>query len=343
MLTAAAPDRDGAAPARGARRRPLIAANGRGAEVPPRSPLPPRHGLQAAWVRTPDRDAEAPWATLRDFLVARLGPLGAAGVDRQLAAGGFVDQAGMPWRGDEAYRPNTFVWFHRELRDEPEVPFEVGIVHHDERVVIADKPPFLSTIPRGRHVQQSLVVRLRNSLGLPELGPAHRLDRLTAGLVLLTTERRWRATYQGLFERREVTKTYRAIAAYDPGLVLPRRLGGHIVKRRGNLQAELIAGADDNAETWLELLEHRGRWADYRLIPRTGRTHQLRVQLNRLGVPIVGDPLYPEVLDTSIDDFSTPLQLLAETLAFTDPVSGDLRRFRSGRALTWPADTADGA
>lgn len=273
---------------------------------------------------------------MADFLVDRLGPLGAAGVARQLDAGGFVDQSGTPWRGDEAYRPNTFVWFHRELQDEPEVPFSIGIVYRDERIVIADKPPFLATIPRGRHVVQSLVVRLRNTLGLPELGPAHRLDRLTAGLVLLTTERRWRAAYQGLFESREVTKTYRAIAAYDPELMLPRRLGGHIVKRRGNLQAELIAGAEDNAETWLELVGRHGEWADYRLTPRTGRTHQLRVQLSRLGLPIAGDPLYPEILDTSIDDFSTPLRLLAETLQFSDPLSGEVRLFRSRQTLAWP-------
>lgn len=173
---------------------------------------------------------------MRDFLIARLGPLGADGVDRQLAAGGFVAADGRPWSGDEPYQANTFVWFHRELRDEPLVPFAEEILHRDERIVVADKPHFLSTIPRGRHVVQSLVVRLRTRLGLPELGPAHRLDRLTAGVVLLTTEPRWRATYQGLFEQRAVHKTYRAIAPFDPELTVPRRLGGHIVKRRGVLQ-----------------------------------------------------------------------------------------------------------
>lgn len=289
-------------------------------------------------MRTPDRDpaAPSPWVTMRDFLVARLGPLGADGVDRQLSAGGFVDASGAPWRGDEPYRPNTFVWFHRELRAEPVVPFTEEVLHRDERIVVADKPHFLSTIPRGRHVLQSLVVRLRTALGLPELGPAHRLDRLTAGVVLLTTEPRWRGAYQSLFERREVRKTYRAIAGFDPGLDLPRRLGGHIVKRRGAWQAELVAGAPDNASTWLELVEARGDWADYRLTPETGRTHQLRVQLNALGLPILGDPLYPDVLDVSVDDFTTPLRLVAESLAFTDPIDGRERRFVSRRQLGWP-------
>ncbi len=309
--------------------------------MPPKSPLPPRHGLQAAWVRTPDRvpGVEPGWATMRDFLVSRLGPLGADGVDRQLASGGFVDAEGHAWAGSEAYRPNVFVWFHRELRAEPEVPFREEILYADERIVVADKPHFLSTIPRGRHVVQSLVVRLRNRLDLPELGPAHRLDRLTAGVVLLTTEARWRGAYQSLFEHRAVTKTYRAIAPFDPGLALPRRLGGHIVKRRGSLQAELVAGAPDNAETWLELVERRDAWADYRLTPRTGRTHQLRVQLNALGLPILGDPLYPDVLDVSVDDFGVPLRLLAESLEFVDPIDGRVRRFASQRELDWPGDT----
>lgn len=274
---------------------------------------------------------------MRDFLVARLGPLGAPGVDRQLARGGFVDERGLPWGGDEAYRPNAFVWFHRELRDEPEVPFSEEILHADDRIVVADKPHFLATIPRGRHVVQSLVVRLRNRLGLPELGPAHRLDRLTAGVVLLTTEARWRGPYQTLFENRAVTKTYRAIARFDERLALPRRLGGHIVKRRGVLQAELVAGAPDNADTWLELVERRGDWAEYRLTPQTGRTHQLRVQLNSLALPILGDPLYPDVLDVSVDDFRVPLRLLAESLEFVDPVAGGVRRFVSPRTLGWPA------
>lgn len=308
------------------------------AELPPRRPLPPRHGLDPAWVRTPDRDprAPSPWATMRDFLVERLAPLGIDGVERKLAEGGFVDDTGEPWTGDEAYRPHTFVWFHRELQDEREVPWQESIVYRDDRIVIADKPHFLATTPRGRHVVQSLVVRLRTRMGLPELGAAHRLDRLTAGLVLLTTERRWRAPYQMLFDHRRIIKTYRAIASFDPGLALPRILGGHIVKRRDRLQAEILPDAPDNAHTLMGLVDHRGSWAEYVLMPSTGRTHQLRVQLNALGLPIVGDPLYPEIQAVSIDDFSTPLRLLADTLAFRDPVDGESRCFRSHRRLAWP-------
>ncbi len=88
-----------------------------------------------------------------------------------------------------------------------------------------------------------------------------------------------------------------------------------------------------NAETLVELESRAGDLAVYRLTPRTGRTHQLRLHLHGLGIPIVGDPLYPVVRETSVDDFTRPLQLLAAELAFTDPVDGTARRFVSRRRL----------
>lgn len=302
--------------------------------VPPRSPLPRRHGLQAAWIRTPDADRPAPWTTLRAFLLDRLNA--EAPVDAMLAAGRFVFGDGTPLTGTEAYAPHTFVWFHRDLREEPVVPFEVRVLYRDERIVVVDKPHFLSSIPRGRHVLQSVVVRMRNALDLPELSPAHRLDRLTAGVLLLTTERRWRAPYQQVFEHRLARKTYTALAPVRPDLVLPVEVRNHVHKRRGVWQADVLADREPNTRTRVELLESRGAYGLYRLTPTTGKTHQLRVHLNGLGIPIVGDPLYPEVLDVDVDDFSTPLELVARTLAFPDPVSGEERTFTSEVDHTWP-------
>lgn len=236
-------------------------------------------------------------------------------------------------RTDDPYRPHTFVWFHRDLREEAPVPGQVHVVHRDERIVVVDKPPFLSTIPRGRHVQQSVVVRMRAELGLPELSPLHRLDRVTSGLLMLATERRWRGAYQSMFERRAVTKTYRAVAPWRADLTLPVTVRDHLRKVRGRLQAEVVPGAPVNAETRVEVESRLGETAIYRLSPRTGRTHQLRVHLHGLGIPIVGDPLYPDVLDVDVDDFSRPLQLLASEVAFTDPVDGSARHFVSHRRL----------
>ncbi|AKT51865.1 pseudouridine synthase [Arsenicicoccus sp. oral taxon 190] len=303
--------------------------------MPPRSPLPPRHGLQSAWVRTPDRGPGPPlWATMREWLRHKLPD--EVPVESMLAAGRFVDDHGRAWTGDEPYRPHTFVWFHRDLREEPPVPGELTILHQDERLVVVDKPHFLSTIPRGRHVTESVVVKARQLLHLPELGPAHRLDRLTAGVLVLTTERRWRAPYQRMFEQRVPVKTYEAIAGCRPDLPLPTVRRSHIVKERGVLTAHEVPGRPPNAETLVELLEARGGLAAYRLRPRTGRTHQLRLHLSALGIPIVGDPLYPTVLPDAVDDFTEPLRLLARTLEFVDPVDGHERRFDSRRELAWP-------
>jgi len=199
-------------------------------------------------------------------------------------------------------------------------------VAETEDYAVVDKPPFLATMPRGRHVAQTALVRLRRELDLPELSPAHRLDRLTAGVLLFTTRREVRGAYQALFSRGLVRKTYLARAAVDPALVLPRVVRSRIVKRRGHLQAVCEPGAP-NAET---LVEHISDGL-YRLTPRTGRTHQLRLHIASLGIPIEGDPLYPNVIDVPADDFGTPLRLLAQRMEFDDPVTGVRREFVSRR------------
>jgi tRNA pseudouridine32 synthase/23S rRNA pseudouridine746 synthase len=250
-----------------------------------------------------------------------------------LAEERFVYDDRRPVLDEDPYLPHTFVWFHRDLRDEASVPGELTIVHRDERIIVVDKPPFLSTIPRGQHVQQSVVVRLRHELGLPELSTLHRLDRVTSGLLLLATERRWRGPYQVMFEHGTVRKTYRALAAYRDDLALPVTVRNHIHKTRGEWQAEVVPGGPVNAETLIELESRMGDLAVYRLTPRTGRTHQLRLHLHGLGIPIEGDPLYPVVRETAIDDFSRPLQLLASELEFVDPVDGTARTFVSSRTL----------
>lgn len=254
-------------------------------------------------------------------------------VPGMLAQGRFVHDDGRPVREDDPYAQQLFVWFHRDLRDEPQVPGEIHVVHRDERLVVVDKPPFLSTIPRGGHVMQSVVVRLRADLGLPELSPLHRLDRVTSGLLMLATESTWRGPYQTAFERRAVDKTYRALAPLRADLELPVVVRNHLHKERGTWCAEVVPGAPVNAETLVELEREVGGQGVYRLTPRTGRTHQLRMHLLGLGIPIVADPLYPVVQDVAVDDFRRPLQLLAAEVAFTDPVDGQDRHFRSVRSL----------
>ncbi|WAJ46321.1 pseudouridine synthase [Mycobacterium sp. Aquia_216] len=280
------------------------------------APLPVRDGLGPARVRLQGG------AVLAE-LTARFGEQARAKVQ----AGEVVDADGVVIDEASVLPAGASVYLYRDLPDEVRVPFDIPVLYRDDDIVVVDKPHFLATMPRGSHVAQTALVRLRRDLGLPQLSPAHRLDRLTAGVLLFTTRREVRGAYQTLFARGEVRKTYLARAAVDPDLVLPRLVQSRIIKYRSHLQAVCEPGVP-NAETLVELLSPDGL---YRLTPRTGRTHQLRVHMASLGLPIIGDPLYPKVIEVPADDFSTPLRLLAQRIEFDDPLTGSRRTFVSTR------------
>lgn len=306
---------------------------------PPPPPLPQRDGVDPVRLRLPHGGT---WATVRDHLVARLA-VAPGVVDALLAEGGIVDADGRPVPPDAPYEPGMYVWFHRELPPEEPVPFPVGVVYRDEHIVVADKPHFLATTPRGSHVTETALARLRRELELPTLTAAHRLDRLTAGVLLFTVRPEERGAYQSLFRDRRVAKEYEAVAPYDPELDLPRTVRSRIVKER-SVPAAYETEGEPNAVSRVELLEHRDGLARYRLAPRTGQTHQLRVHMSALGVPLLGDPLYPVVTGpVPPGDFRRPLQLLARSLEFTDPVTGLAHRFVSRRVLEAWSSYADWA
>jgi tRNA pseudouridine32 synthase/23S rRNA pseudouridine746 synthase len=273
---------------------------------------------------------------MRDHLVERLPRVDPARIDAMLLEQRIVGRHG-PIAPDAPFVPEEFLWFHRDLPDEAPVPFEIGIVHRDDDLIVVDKPHFLATIPRGSHILETALVRLRRELDLPALSAAHRLDRPTAGLLMFVVRRERRGAYQTLFRDRLVRKTYEAVARHDPDLALPRTVQSRIVKERGVIRAYEEPGPV-NAITHVELLACRrdeigGELARYRLVPETGRTHQLRVHMNGLGVPILGDDFFPELTEKPLDDFRRPLQLLASTLEFRDPFSGTMRRFTTRREL----------
>jgi tRNA pseudouridine32 synthase / 23S rRNA pseudouridine746 synthase len=286
------------------------------------APLPVRDGLGPARVRLRG-------GVVVDEFRDRWGPEAVA----KVLAGEVVLPDGTVVSETTALRAGAHVYFYRALRDEVAVPFDIPVLYRDDDIVVVDKPHFLATMPRGSHVAQTATVRLRRELDLPELSPAHRLDRLTAGVLLFTTRREVRGAYQTLFSRGLVRKMYLARATVNPDLDLPMVLRSRIVKRRGQLQAVEEPG-EPNAETLAELVGD----GVYRLTPRTGRTHQLRVQMASLGLPIINDPLYPNVIDVAPEDFSRPLQLLAHSIEFVDPVSGCRREFVSRRTLALRPD-----
>ena len=175
-----------------------------------------------------------------------------------LAAGEFVDAEGAPVGADAPFVPRSVVWAHRDLPDEAPLPSDVSVLHRDERLVVVDKPHHMATMPRGSHVVQSALARARVLTGLPRLAPAHRLDRPTAGVLMLTTEQRWRGAYQQVFARGLARKTYLAVARVRPDLELPLVRRTHLVKEHGTHQAREVPGAPPNAETLVELVDAAG-------------------------------------------------------------------------------------
>ncbi|WP_197374238.1 pseudouridine synthase [Mycolicibacterium baixiangningiae] len=280
-------------------------------------PLPVRDGLGPARVRLRGG------AVLVE-LASRFGESVAA----KVFEGGVLTADGTVVGPGTVLPPGAHVFLYRDLPQEIPVPFEMPVLYRDDHIVVVDKPHFLATMPRGRHVAETAVVRLRRALDLPELSPAHRLDRLTAGVLLFTVRREVRGAYQTMFADGAVAKVYLARSAGHAAVALPAVVRSRIIKERGRLQAFEEPG-EPNAET---LVEHVG--ADlYRLTPHTGRTHQLRVHMAGLGLPLRNDPLYPDVLDVAPDDFTRPLQLLAHSMEFDDPLTGAARRFVSERTL----------
>lgn len=266
--------------------------------------------------------------SMLDFLAQRLPVVDRAGWQDRMQAGDVVDERGVPVEPDRPFEPGLRLYYYRHLADEPEIPFIETVLHHDEHLLVADKPHFMPVTPSGRYLQQTLLVRLKRRLGLPELSPLHRIDRDTAGLVLFSVQQRTRGAYQALFRDRTITKYYEAVAPWRADIAFPREHASRMEESPQFFRMHEVPGTP-NSHTHMEVLQHAGAWALYRLSPITGKRHQLRVHMAALGLPLWGDGFYPEVHDMPEGDYSRPLQLLARSLEFTDPLTGDARRFES--------------
>lgn len=293
--------------------------------------LPTRNGVGPSVVGLP-KDDQSQWRTITDFLIDRFPAIPRATWLQRMANGDVEDEFGKPVTPERPYQGHIRVYYYRDLAVEERIPFDEVILHQDEHLIVVDKPHFLPVTPSGKYLQETVLVRLKRKLGLDDLVPIHRIDRDTAGLVLFSVQPATRDAYQALFRDRAVHKTYEAIAPWHPELTFPLTRESRIVEDksegRGFMTQTEVEGFP-NALTHIQVLEIKENLAHYKLKPVTGKRHQLRVHMHALGIPIQGDGIYPVLTPEGQIDYDNPLQLLAKSIEWVDPITGKVRRFES--------------
>ncbi len=274
-------------------------------------------------------------ATILDYLYLRFPHLAPTVLAERVREGKIFLADNTVITMDTPYQYGITVFYYRESAQEPHIPFQERIIFQNRDILVADKPHYLPVTPAGAYVEQCLLSRLQKQTGLGELSPLHRLDMGTAGIVLFSLRKETRHLYHRLFATGEMVKQYLAIAH------LPHTISGEewlvsnrIVTGEPWFRMKIVTGAV-NAITRIRLQECRDNRGLFYLLPHSGKKHQLRLHLASLGCPIVNDPLYPEVRDYLLQDYTKPLQLLAARLSFLDPLTKEAMEFETGYKLQW--------
>lgn len=272
-----------------------------------------------------------PWPTVLEALCARFDRIGRTTWLDRFARGRVLDTDGRPLTIEDPCRIGMEVHYYREVVEQVSQAETETLLHVDTDLVVVDKPHFVAVVPSGLYVRDTLLARLVRRLGNPELAPLHRLDRLTAGVVMFSARRATRGIYQSLFRERAIEKEYEALAAPLEQIAFPCSRESRIERGEPFFRMRECDG-EANSFTDIDVLARSSTTWRYSLRPITGRKHQLRLHMAALGAPILGDPLYPH-LRRGDDMLDQPLKLLARSLRFADPVDGRIRRFRSERDL----------
>lgn len=204
----------------------------------------------------------------------------------------------------------------------PQDPLDV--IHEDAELIVVNKPAGLLSVPgRGEHLADCLLSRVQAAF--PGALLVHRLDRDTSGVMVFAQTPHAQRNLGRQFEERKTRKTYVA------------RLWGKLEPKTGTVDLPLIVDwpnrprqmvcheTGKSAVTDWRVLRYEGDTTRVRLLPRTGRSHQLRVHCQALGHPILGDPFYAT---GPARDFSR-LMLHSEELRLKHPESGRSMTFRA--------------
>lgn len=279
------------------------------------------------------------WLTVFDFLVNKFKGIDKSIWQERITKGKVHWQDGSLIRLETAYQPQAAVYYYREVPKEPTIPFQHKILYQDEHILIADKPHFLPVTPGGIYVNECLQHRLRKETNIDELQTLHRLDRETAGLVMFSTNPDSRADYHALFSEKNISKSYQAIAETSNTLQLESQqweIKNRMRKAKPSFLMQIDHSAEQsnfNAHSIIQCIKQYDNQSLFELNPITGKTHQLRVHMQSIGYPILNDKFYPVLLPKSENNFKQPLQLLAKSLKFIDPINKQERYFESSLEL----------
>ena len=279
--------------------------------------------------------------TVLDYLIGKFPQIDAQ-VWRQRSYDGKLHwHDGTLITSESPYRPKQRVYYYREVDCEPVIPFDETILFEDADILVAYKPAFLPVTPGGNYVNECLQNRLRIKTGIQTLQAVHRIDRATAGLVMFSVNPETCHLYHQLFASRNVSKTYQAIGKIDANHSEPLinqqwEVINRLQTAEPRFRMRVYDGAP-NSHSLIRCLDRLQGSALFELEPVTGKTHQLRVHMQTLGWPILHDRYYPTLQPEAADDFTQPLQLLAQQLRFIDPVTQQPRAFHCGYTLNLAA------
>lgn len=293
-----------------------------------KAPLPTIDGVAPSYCWLP----EGSWPTMLEFLIDQFPYISPDVLLMRMSKGEVVTEQGDALAPTAPYQSHIRIFYYREIPNEARIPFDEKVIHQDDHLLVVDKPHFLPVSPSGKFLKETLLVRLKNLTQIDALAPIHRLDRATAGVMLFSTNKSSRGLYQSLFQNRSVTKYYEAIGLSNSQLTFPLNYKSRLVKGEPFFRMKEVDG-DPNSETHISVKKMTGDLTHYLLKPVTGKQHQLRVHLSSLGIPILNDVFYPLAQPEQPDDYSKPLQLLAKSIRFQDPITQVERYFESSQGL----------
>ncbi len=275
-------------------------------------------------------------STVLEYLIIKFPYIDAQIWQQRMARGKVHYHDGSLVTPQSLFQSQQRIYYYREVEVESIIPFKEEIIFQDEHILVAYKPHFLAVTPGGIYVNECLQNRLRQSTGIEELQALHRLDRVTAGLVMFSVNSDTRHRYHHLFQARQIHKTYQAIANISHGENLIDQeweIKNRIVHCEPRFRMRVTEG-EANSHSVIRCVQQSTQQALFELNPVTGKTHQLRLHMQELGWPILNDKYYPQLQPLSEDNYTAPLQLLAKGLEFNDPITQQPRCFSYGQDLS---------